>query len=116
MLLRGEQPLRDFVDAELRGAWPAFTYAVSAWAQQIGGKTLLPEAYLTVGSLAFGHALVFLLALTLSKRWWVAFLAAAAAIATVPKLYNYPKVLALAVGVWAIRAVIIKPNTLRLTV
>jgi hypothetical protein len=116
MLLRGEQPLRDFVDAELRGAWPALTYAVSAWAQQIGGKTLLPEAYLTVGSLAFGHALVFLLALTLSKRWWVAFLAAAAAIATVPKLYNYPKVLALAVGVWAIRAVIIKPNTLRLAV
>ena len=27
MLLAGEQPLRDFVDAELRGAWPALTYA-----------------------------------------------------------------------------------------
>ena len=25
MLLAGEQPLRDFVDAELRGAWPALT-------------------------------------------------------------------------------------------
>ena len=52
MLLAGEQPLRDFVDAELRGAWPALTYAVSAWAQQIGGRTLLPEAFLTVGALA----------------------------------------------------------------
>ena len=44
MLLRGQQPLRDFADAELRGAWPALSYAVPAWAQQIGGRTLLPEA------------------------------------------------------------------------
>ena len=44
MMLRGQQPLRDFADAELRGAWPALSYAVPAWAQQIGGRTLLPEA------------------------------------------------------------------------
>ena len=41
MMLRGQQPLRDFADAELRGAWPALSYAVPAWAQQIGGRTLL---------------------------------------------------------------------------
>jgi len=116
MLLRGEQPLRDFVDAELRGAWPALTYAVSAWAQQIGGRTLLPEAYLTAGALAIGHALVFVLALALSKRWSIALLASAAAIATVPKLYNHPKVLALALGALMARAVIIKPTLLRLAV
>src|SRR5688500_2732023 len=58
MLLAGEQPLRDFADAELRGAWPALTYALSAWAQQLGGRTLLPEAYLTVGLIALAHALV----------------------------------------------------------
>ena len=114
MLLRGEQPLRDFVDAELRGAWPALTYAVSAWAQQIGGRTLLPEAYLTAGALAIGHALVFVLALALSKRWSIALLASAAAIATVPKLYNHPKVLALALGAWVSWAVILKPTVLRL--
>lgn len=114
MLLRGEQPLRDFVDAELRGAWPALTYATSAWAQQIGGATLLPEAYLTAGSLALGYALVFLIALMLSKRWSVAFLAAGVAMATMPKLYNYPKVLALAAGAWAIRAAVAKPTRVRL--
>jgi hypothetical protein len=114
MLLDGAQPLRDFVDAELRGAWPALTYAVSAWAQELGGRTLSSEAYLTVGMLAAAHVVVFLLALDLSRRWWVATLAAALAIATVPKLYNYPKVLTLALGAWALRAVVLKPSTARL--
>ena len=114
MLLRGEQPLRDFVDAELRGAWPALTYAVSAWAQQVGGRTLLPEAYLTAGSLALGYALVSVIALTLSKRWSMSFLAAGVAMATMPKLYNYPKVLALVAGAWAIRAAVVTPTRVRL--
>ncbi len=114
MLLRGEQPLRDFADAELRGAWPALSYAVPAWAQQIGGRTLLVEAYLTVGAIALAHAMVFLLALDLSKRWSIAFLAAAVAVATTPKLYNYPKVLMLAFGVLALRAVAANPSTPRL--
>ncbi len=114
MLLAGEQPLRDFVDAELRGAWPALSYAVSAWAQQFAGRTLLSEAYLTVGLLAIAHALVFLLALDLSRRWTVAVLAAALTIAAMPKLYNYPKVLALAFGAWAVRAAAFEPTTPRL--
>lgn len=114
LVLRGEQPLRDFVDAELRGAWPALTYSVSAWAQKIGGRTLLPEAYLSAGALAAAHAVVFLLALDFSKRWSVALLAAAAAIATTPKLYNYPKVLMLTLGVWAVRAVVLSPTVPRL--
>ena len=113
-LLQGQQPLRDFVDTELRGAWPALTYAASAWAQQLGGRTLLPEAYLTVGALTLAHVIVFLLALDLSKRWSVAVLAAAVAIATMPKAHNYPKVLMLALGVWALRAVAVRPSVLRL--
>ncbi|OFW04204.1 MAG: hypothetical protein A3I61_09465 [Acidobacteria bacterium RIFCSPLOWO2_02_FULL_68_18] len=113
-LLAGEQPLRDFVDAELRGAWPALTYAASAWAQQLGGRTLLSEAYLTVGLLALADVLVFLLALDLSRRWSVALLAAAVAVTTVPKLYNYPKVLVLALGVWLVRAAASQPTSLRL--
>src|SRR4029453_17754182 len=40
MILRGAQPLRDFADAELRGAWPSLGYAVPAWAQEIGGRSL----------------------------------------------------------------------------
>jgi hypothetical protein len=113
-LLVGEQPLRDFADSELRGAWPALTYAVSAWAQRIGGRTLLSEAYLTVGLIALAHAIVLLLAWRLSGRWWVALLAAGAAIATVPKLYNYPKVLTLALGAWAVQAAVASPSVPRL--
>ena len=73
-LLQGQQPLRDFVDAELRGAWPALTYQSSAWAQEIGGRTLLPEAYLMASLLTIAHVIVFLLALDLSKRWAIALL------------------------------------------
>jgi hypothetical protein len=86
MLLRGQQPLRDFADAELRGAWPSLSYAVPAWAQQLGGRTLLPEAYLTIGAIALGHILVFLLALELSKRWSIALLAVLLAILMEPRI------------------------------
>jgi hypothetical protein len=113
-LLAGDQPLRDFVDAELRGAWPALTYAMSAWAQQVGGRTLLPEAYLTAGLTAVAHLVVFLVALAVSRSWSTAFLAAAAAIATVPKLYNYQKVIVLALAGLAIHAVATRPATWRL--
>ena len=114
MLLDGQWPLRDFVDAELRGAWPALTYAVSAWAQQVGGRTLLPEAYLMATLLTIAYMIVFGLALDLSKRWSVAVLVTMVAIATTPKLHNYPKVLMLAAGVWVLRAAVLKPSGLRL--
>ena len=110
MMLRGQQPLRDFADAELRGAWPALSYAVPTWAQQIGGRTLLPEAYLTIGALAIAHALFFVLMLGLSKRWWVALLATALAILTAPRPYSYPKVLMLTLGIAAIRLVVARPS------
>jgi hypothetical protein len=114
MMLRGAQPLRDFADAELRGAWPSLSYAAPAWAQQLGGRTLLSEAYLTIGVMAIGHALVFLLALELSKRWSVALLAAVLAIAMEPRLYSYQKVLMLASGAMAIRWAMLNPSNARL--
>ena len=114
VLLQGEQPLRDFADSELRGAWPALTYAMSAWAQQIGGRTLLPEAYLTVGLLTLAFVIVFLLALDVSKRWSVAVLATVAAIATMPKVHNYPKVLDAHTWHLGPRAVVSRPTVLRL--
>ena len=114
MLLRGQQPLRDFRDAELRGAWPALSYAVPAWAQELGGRTLLPEAWLTLGAIAIAHALVFPLAFALSGRWWVALLATAAAILTAPRAYSYPKVLMLALGVAALRFAMSRPSALAL--
>ena len=115
MLLRGEQPMRDFTDFELKAAWPALSYAVPAWAQQIGGRNMLSEAYLTVGALALAAALVFLLALELSRRWTIAMLVAVLVIATGPHLYNYTKVLTLTVGALALLAVVKKPTTRRLS-
>lgn len=116
-ILRGEQPLRDFADAELRGAWPSLSYAVPAWAQRIWGRTLVSEAYLTAGTLACAYAVLFLTALDLSRRrWFVALLAVTAAIATVPKLYNYPKVVMLALGAAAIRFAMGEPSVMRLAI
>jgi hypothetical protein len=115
MLVRGEQPLRDFVDVELRGAWPALSYAVPAWAQKIGGRNMLSEAYLTVGALALCAALVFLLGLDLSRRWTIALLVAVLMIATGPKLYNYTKVLALTMGALALRGAVGHPTMQRLS-
>jgi hypothetical protein len=114
MLLRGEQPLRDFSESELRGAWPSLSYELPAMAQRLGGRSLLSEAYLTAAALAIAHATLFLLALDLSKRWSVALLATVLAIATAPKLYNYPKVLVLALGALAIRLAVANPSRGRL--
>jgi hypothetical protein len=116
MLFHGERPLRDFSDAGLSGAWPPLSYLLPKWAQELGGRNLLSEAYLTVGLLALAHALVFLVALDLSRRWSVALLVTAVAIATGPKLYNYSKVLMLTAGVLAIRTVALNPTTARLFV
>ena len=116
-MLRGEQPLRDFADAELRGAWPSLSYAVPAWAQRVWGRSLLAEAYLTAGALALSYAVLFLVALDLSRRQWiVALLAALLALATTPKLYNYPKVLAMALGAAAVRYALVRRSTPRLAI
>ena len=110
LLLNGEQPLRDFADAELRGARPSLGYAASAWAQQLWGRTLLSEAYLTAGGLAISAAGVFLLALHLSRRWSVALLAVACVLASHPKLYNYEKLVVLFVGAALIRVWVVRPS------
>ena len=114
MILRGEQPLRDFADAELRGAWPALSYEASARAQQIGGRTLLPEAYLTITAIVVGQLIVFLLAWSISKRWWIACLAAALCIVSMPRLYSYPKILMLALGLAVMQALMTRPSAWRL--
>src|SRR2546425_4665968 len=69
---------------------------------------------MTVGALALAHAIVFLLALDLSKSWAVAFLTTAIVIVSGPKLYNYPKVLSLTLGALALRAAAGNPTTRRL--
>jgi len=97
-VLRGERPLRDFVDAGLQGAWPALAYELSALAQRLGGETLLSEAVLCVGAVALSATLVFRSAASIAGVWTslaVTFLS----VATGTRLYGYHKVLVSSVAV-----------------
>jgi hypothetical protein len=109
MVLAGQQPLRDFAEPQLRGAWPSLTYEVPALAQRIWGRTLLVYACVTLGVLAACAAGVFLLAHRLSQSWVLAILAAGLVVVSMPRPYNYPKLLVLTVAAvlveWAARNV-----------
>ncbi|HEY1303467.1 MAG TPA: hypothetical protein VGF24_07970 [Vicinamibacterales bacterium] len=88
----GEQPLRDFSGLGLQGVWPSLTYEVSAWAQRRLGDNLRSEALVTIGGVAAGAAMTFLLAGWLSNTFW-AIVATPISVFVAPTLYNYPKVL-----------------------
>ncbi len=97
----GQQPLRDFLDGGLQGAWPSLTYELSAAAQLWFGDTLLPEAVLTVGAMALAAAVTLLAALRVAP-WPMALLTTLLSVLVSPKLYNYPKVFILASAAWLI--------------
>src|SRR5688572_7817151 len=91
----GEQPLRDFLDSGLQGARPSLTYELSALAQRFGGRNLRSEAWLTVLGVAAAAAITFLAGAAVAP-WPLALVTAVLAALLSPKLYGYPKVLALA--------------------
>ena len=93
----GEQPLRDFLDAGLQGAWPSLTYELSAAAQTYLGNNLRSEAWLTVGGVALGAAIAFIAGSMIAPWPWALATALLSALIS-PKLYSYPKVLVTAVA------------------
>ena len=97
-VLRGERPLRDFVDAGLQGAWPALTYELSALAQRLGGETLLSEAVLCVGAIALSATLLFRAAASVAGVW-ASVVVTLLSVATSTRLYGYHKVLVSSVAV-----------------
>jgi hypothetical protein len=101
-ILLGELPIRDFFDPGL-----FLQYYASAAALLWSGQNLYGEALLTVSFIAAGAGLTFFVAARLSKSLWLGTLAAALAVASLPRLYNYPKVFfyiaALAVAWWYAR-------------
>ena len=97
-VVRGERPLRDFVDAGLQGAWPALTYELSALAQRLGGETLLSEAVLCVGAIALSATLLFRAAASVAGVW-ASLLVTLLSVATSTRLYGYHKVLVSSVAV-----------------
>ena len=86
-ILLGDVPVRDFFDPGL-----FLQYYASAGALSLTGGTLLGEALLTIFFMAFGAALVYVLATRLSRSWIIGAAATATAVATFPRLYSYPKV------------------------
>jgi len=98
MVLAGQQPLRDFAEPQLRGAWPSLTYEAPALAQRVWGRNLLVYAWLTLGALAACTAGVFLLARRLSHSWVLPILGAVLIVVSMPRPYNYSKLLVLTVA------------------
>ena len=97
-ILYGEVPIRDFFDPGM-----ILTHYASAVPLALFGHTLLGEAVLTAGFIALGTMLTFLLATRLTGSVPAGLGAALVAAATVPRLYNYPKVFLFVLAIACIR-------------
>jgi hypothetical protein len=98
-IVQGDVPVRDFFDPGL-----LLHYYASAAALLWPGRYLFGEAILTIGFIAAGVGLTFVVAARLSRSFWPAAMAAFITALAMPRLYNYPKaflyVLAIA-GAWS---------------
>jgi hypothetical protein len=87
-VLRGEWPVRDFVDPGM-----PLAYLVSAAAAAVAGPTLLTEAVLSVALFAVGIAVMYALVRRASGSTLLALLAVAFVLLLPPRLYNSSKML-----------------------
>ncbi|MEQ1896696.1 MAG: hypothetical protein ABL971_04820 [Vicinamibacterales bacterium] len=108
-MLLGERPIRDFADP----GWP-LTYMLSAAAWWLAGGTLAVEWVLTAGALATGALLTVVAAHRLAGTVWTAALVAILELVAYPRTYSYPKVLAYALGAWAMMAMAERPSRRRI--
>ena len=92
-ILFGDVPVRDFVD---HGA-PLYYY-VAATVQWVGGRGTFSEIAFSVTMLALGAALTFCIAARASGSLIAGLGGAAVQVLLEPRFYNYPKILAYAVG------------------
>lgn len=102
-MLAGEWPTVDFFDPGM-----PLTYAASAGAQLLSGRTLFAEAVLTSVMYGVAAACTFLGAHRLSRSLLVATAATLVSVAICPRAYAYPKLLVtavapLAIWVWVAR-------------
>jgi len=98
-MLAGEWPTRDFFDPGM-----PLTYAMSAVAQLLLGRTLFAEAVLTTSALGLAAACTFAGARLLSRSWLIALVVTVLSVAIFPRPYAYPKLLVTAVAplvIWA---------------
>lgn len=113
-MLDGELPLRDYSDAELRSLWPPLSYATSAAAMTVMGRTLRSEALLTVGMLAVGAAALCWAAAIVAQGVVPAVIMTLLAVGLSPTLYNYPKIVPYVCAVIAMLAYARRPSRWRM--
>jgi hypothetical protein len=109
-ILAGELPFRDFSDP---GA--PLTSGISALVQWLGGHNLFGEALLTIGAISLGAGMTVWLAARVTGRTWPALLVGLLQVGIGPRLYNYPKILLTACGIWLAWRYIDVPRLRRLT-
>ena len=110
-ILLGERPIRDFTDP----GWP-LTYLLSAIAWQIAGSTMAVEWALTAVALAIGAVFTLLTANRLAGSLSIAVLVTLLELVAYPHTYSYPKVLAYALGAWAMVGIAERPSGRRIFV
>jgi hypothetical protein len=95
-VLHGEWPVRDYFDFGL-----PLQVLTSAATLAVTGHNLFGEALVTVSFIAAGVALTFILSAHLSRSLLIAGTAAAIALLSAPRLYNYPKAFFYVFALWA---------------
>jgi len=110
-MLLGELPFRDFSDPGL-----PLMYAVSAFAEAVGGHSLLSELTVSLVFMSLGAVLVFLLATEASRSQTFGLTAAVLTVVIAPRVYAYPKVFLYPLAVWAMWRYLERPSRARVGV
>jgi hypothetical protein len=110
-MLFGERPIRDFTDP----GWP-LTYMLSAAAWWLAGNTMAVEWLLIALALAAAATLTVVTANRLTGTLWAAVLVTVLQLIAYPRTYSYPKLLAYALGAWAMVAMAAHPSRRRIVV
>ena len=108
-VLLGERPIRDFTDP----GWP-LTYMLSAGAWWLAGDAMSVEWTVVAVALAIGAALTVLTAYRLAGSLWIAVPFTLLELVVYPRTYSYPKILAYALGAWAMVAMAAQPSQRRI--
>ena len=109
ILAYGELPFRDFLD-------PGFFLmpVASAAVQRLFGYNLLGEALLSIALLSAGATLTFLLAARASRSLLIALATAGLVVLAFPRLYSYPKIFLLVLGLLMCWRYVDRPSLRRL--
>lgn len=108
-ILRGEWPVRDFVEP----GFPLQTLLAFA-GLSLGGYQLAWEAAIACGFIAAGAALAFLTCRRMGVPAWLALATTTIAVASYPRMYAYPKAFVYPLAVYALVRYVRRPDRVSL--